>query len=74
MVLKRDKYIRPTIDVVVLGDELLYRQFDTGSIGKNPGTMKNFKSEEFFKVSDEKMNYSVQENKKFWDDWDNGAD
>ncbi len=74
MVLKRDKYIRPTIDVVVLGDELLYRQFTTCSIGKNPVTMKDFKSEEFFKVSDEKMNYNVQENKKFWDDWDNGAD
>lgn len=54
MVLKRDKYIKPSIDVIVLGDELLVRQFDTGSIGRNPATIKDFKSEEFFKVSDEK--------------------
>ena len=72
MVLKREKYVKPSIDVFILGDELLVRQFDTCSIGKNPATIKDFKSEEFFKVSEEKMNYTEQ--KKFWDDWDNGAD
>lgn len=74
MVIKKEKYTKPEIGVLVLGDELLVRQFDTCSIGKQVSTVKDFKSEEFFKVSEEKMNYNDPKQKAFWDDWDNGAD
>lgn len=74
MAIKKEKYIKPEIGVLALGDELLVRQFDTCSVGPKVSTVKEFKSEEFFKVSEEKMNYNDPKQKAFWDDWDNGAD
>ncbi len=65
------KYIKPQTRTVEIQSELLDRTFMTASVGKQVSTVKDFKSEEYFKV---KEDVSYEENKSFWDNWDDGAD
>lgn len=65
------KYIKPQTRIVEIQSELLDRTFMTASVGKQVSTVKEFKSEEYFKV---KEDVSYEENKSFWDNWDEGAD
>lgn len=65
------KYIKSQTRIVEIQSELLDRTFMTASVGKQVSTVKEFKSEEYFKV---KEDVSYEENKSFWDNWDEGAD
>lgn len=71
MVMAKCKYIKPQTRTVEIQSELLDRTFMTASVGKQVSTVKDFKSEEYFKV---KEDVSYEENKSFWDNWDDGAD
>lgn len=71
MVMAKCKYIKPQTRIVEIQSELLDRTFMTASVGKQVSTVKEFKSEEYFKV---KEDVSYEENKSFWDNWDEGAD
>lgn len=48
-------------------------QFDLGSIGASTALKEEFKADEYFNVKEE-MKYKTEVERKFWDDWDHGAD
>lgn len=73
--MKRKKYIQPSVAMVNLDSELMAPTFFTGSVGKIhvDGEQKNFISNENFQIVTDKK-YVTEDERKFWDDWDNGAD
>lgn len=66
-------YMKPNIHVVVLGDELL--SFTNASVGNaiQVDGKEHFRQETKFDIVEDKL-YKTDEEMKFWDDWDNGAD
>lgn len=73
--MKRKKYLKPCATVVNLNSELMAPTFVTCSVGnvKFDGEQKQFMSDERFQIIND-MKYSTETERKFWDDWDNGAD
>ncbi len=73
--MKRKKYIMPSVNIVTLDSELMAPTLFTGSVGslKNNSEQKQFISNENFLIVTDKK-YVTEDERKFWDDWENGAD
>lgn len=73
--MEKKKYIQPSVAIVNLGSELMTPTFLTNSVGnvKYDGEQKKFISDEYFQIVTDKK-YVTEDERKFWDDWDNGAD
>lgn len=68
--MNKKKYVRPEVNVVALGSELMV-PFQCASVGTEDKLNKKFIGLESFEVKESMPYY---ENKEFWDDWEHGAD
>lgn len=65
----------PSVNIVTSDSELMAPTLITGSVGnvKYNDEQKQFISNENFLIVTDKK-YVTEDERKFWDDWENGAD